>query len=108
MYEADYYTGIKAKNYFEQAMKSSDNELAAKACYGLALCESASYAMFVDLQEQGESEEYEVFQKRIERKRFDNTYTSAFSLLKGKFAATKFEDEMLKECSDYRHFVKGH
>lgn len=107
-YEADYYTAIKAKNYFEQAMKSSDNELAAKACYGLALCESASYAIFVDLQEQGESEEYEVFQQRIERKRFDNTYTSAFSLLKSKFATTKFEDEMLKECSDYRHFVKGH
>lgn len=107
-YTFDYFTAAKAKNYFEQAMKSSNNELAAKACYGAALCERANYTIYASLQEQGESEDYEVFQQKIERMRFDNTYTTAFALLKSRFATTNYEAEVLKECADYRYFVRKH
>lgn len=106
-YTTDYFTAQKAKDYFEQAMKSSDNEFAAKACYGAALCERANYSIYASLLEQGENEDYDAFQQKIERKRYDNTYTTAFALLKSRFANSKYQAEVLKECSEYRHFVKG-
>lgn len=102
-FNTDYYLATKAKSYFEIALKSTDTELAAKACFGGAKCELSAF--FVHAQSQGSNEDYETYQARINKDK-ERDFVHYFTLLKDKYARTKYQKEVLRECADYNLFAK--
>lgn len=105
-YDTDYFQAGKAKAFFIQASKSSNQELAAKACFGAALCERDAYHVFVLQQETNPDEAQEVFLARMEKVRA-NKYSEYFKMLYSKYQNTKYQKQVLLECGDYTLFNGG-
>jgi len=105
-YDTDYFQADKAKAFFIQASKSSNQELAAKACFGAALCERDAYQVFFLQQERNLNETQEVFIARMEKVRV-NKYSEYFKMLYSKYQNTKYQKQVLEECGDYSLFNGG-
>lgn len=102
-YDIDYFQANKAKEFFIQASKSNNQELAAKAYFGAALCERDAYGVFISLQESNPDETPEVFQARMEKIR-TTKYSEYFKILYSKYQNTKYQKQVLEECGDYSLF----
>lgn len=105
-YDIDYFQANKAKEFFIKASNSSNQELAAKACFGAALCERDAYGVFISLQESNPDETPEVFQARMEMIR-TTKYSEYFKILYSKYQNTKYQKQVLEECGDYSLFNGG-
>jgi hypothetical protein len=105
-FNSDYYQTNKAKAFFQKAMKSSNPELAAKACFGAALCERDAYDVYLSLQESKPNETTEDFRARMETVR-DSKYSVYFKELYAKYYYTKYQKQVLQECGDYTLFNGG-
>lgn len=105
-YDGDYFQANKAKEFFIIASKSNNQELAAKACFGAALCERDAYGVFISLQESNPDETPEVFQARMDIVRTTN-YSEYFKILYSKYQNTKYQKQVLEECGDYSLFNGG-
>ncbi len=105
-FNSDYYQANKAKEFFKIATKSSDKELAAKACLGAAICERDAYNVFLSLQESVPNETTEDFQARMAKVR-DNKYSVYLKELYAKYSDTKYQKQELQECGDYTLFNGG-
>lgn len=102
-YNTDYFQANKAKALFMQAAKSSNQELAAKACFGAALCERDAFQILVFQQIYNSDETLEVFQARMEKIRMTK-YSEYFKILYSKYQHTKYQKQALAECGDYTLF----
>jgi hypothetical protein len=102
-YDIDYFQAKKAKEFFMQASKSKNQELAAKACFGAALCERDAFQTFVLQQDYNPDETPEVFQARMERLR-DASYSEYFKILYSNYQSTNYQKQVLEECGDYSLF----
>ena len=105
-YDTDYFQTDKAKTFFIQASKSSNQELTAKAFFGAALCERDAYQVFLLQQEANPDETQEVFLARMEKVRA-NKYSEYFKILHSKYQDTKYQKQVLLECGDYSLFMGG-
>ncbi len=105
-YDSDYFQANKAKEFFIKASKSNNQELAAKACFGAALCERDAYGVFISLQESNPDETPEVFQARMNKVR-TTKYSEYFKILYSKYQNTKYQKQVLEECGDYSLFNGG-
>ncbi|MES2520072.1 MAG: hypothetical protein V4585_18285 [Bacteroidota bacterium] len=103
-FNKDYYNVSKAQGFFMQAMKSTNSEVAAKACFGVAQCELANYNVFVYTQEAKPDESPEDFELRMAKLR-ESKYSSFFALLKTKYQNTQYQKQVLAECGDYKLFT---
>ena len=103
-YDTDYFQTDKAKTFFIQASKSSNQELTAKAFFGAALCERDAYQVFLLQQEANPDETQEVFLARMEKVRA-NKYSEYFKILHSKYQDTKYQKQVLLECGDYSLFM---
>jgi len=104
----DYYTAIKAREYFEKAVKLSKNsELSAKATFGIALCEANAFSVFEFAESsnrdyQNETEEAYLARIKAERSKRFNT---AFQQLNSQYPTAAYTEEVLAECATYRDFA---
>jgi hypothetical protein len=105
-FDSDYFQASKAKAFFILASKSSNSELAAKACFGAALCERNEYEVFVSLQESNPEETQEAYQSRMGKIRA-NKYSEYFKILNSKYQNTQYQKQVLQECGDYTLFNGG-
>ena len=105
-FEIDYFQANKAKEFFIRAIKSSNQELSAKACFGAAICERDAYHVFISLQESNPDETPEVFQARLDKVRAAK-YADYFKILYSKYQNTKYQKQVLEECGDYSLFNGG-
>jgi hypothetical protein len=103
-YDIDYYQATKARDFFLEAMKSSNQEMGAKACFGAALCERCTFETYANTQEADEKESYEDFGKRMKKER-DEKFGTYFKMLNKRFKDTKYESQVLSECGDYSDFT---
>ena len=90
---AQYFNCMKTLEYYRKAMEAadSDRELAAKACYMASKCEQ---------------NEFYNLGKPDDEKTLNETYRTYFRELKDKYSDTKYYQEVIKECSYFREFVK--
>jgi hypothetical protein len=105
-FDLDYFQAKKAKEFFIKASKSSNQELAAKACFGAALCERDAYGVFISLQESNPNETPEEFQASLDKIR-TTKYSEYFKILYSKYQNTKYQKQVLDECGDYSLFNGG-
>jgi hypothetical protein len=103
-YNVDYYQAKKARDFFLEAMKSSNQEMGAKACFGAALCERCTFETYANTQEADAKESYEDFGKRMKKERVDK-FGTYFKMLNKRFRETKYESQVLSECGDYSDFT---
>jgi hypothetical protein len=105
-FDIDYFQAKKAKEFFIQASKSSNQELSAKACFGAAMCDRDAYGVFIALQESNPDETPEAFQARMDKVRASK-YAEYFKMLYSKYQNTKYQKQVLEECGDYSLFNGG-
>ena len=105
-FESDYFQANKAKEFFIIASKSTNQELAAKACFGAALCEREAFEVYALRQESNADETPEAFQARMEKIRATK-YSEYFKILYSKYQNTKYQKQVLAECGDYTLFNGG-
>lgn len=105
----NYYTTNSARRYFEQAMKMTTNtELAARACFMAAQCEQNAFFTYQGMEhaKQYAKGNYDDISAQTEQVRRQK-YLTFFKLLKTQYRNTKFQQEAIRECSDYATFVAG-
>jgi hypothetical protein len=103
-YNIDYYQATKAREFFLESMKSPNQEMAAKACFGAAICERCTFETYAGTQEGAEEESYEDFNKRMAAERVKK-FGTYFKILNKRFRETKYESQVLSECGDYSDFT---
>ncbi|PWK26605.1 hypothetical protein LV89_02454 [Arcicella aurantiaca] len=103
-YNFDYYQATKAKEYFEKGMKSTNPEIAAKSCYGAALCERVAFDVFVASQDTSNEMDMNKFTERMNKERIAK-FSIYFQLLKTKYQNTAYQKQVLEECGDYSAFA---
>lgn len=103
-YESDYYQATKSKTYFIEAMKSTNPEIAAKACFGAAQCERVAFDVFMASQDTSTEEDMNKFNERMAKER-NSKFSTYFQLLKTKYQNTAYQKQVLQECGDYSVFA---
>ncbi len=103
-YESDYYQATKSKIYFIEAMKSTNPEIAAKACFGAAQCERVAFDVFMASQDTSTEEDMNKFNERMDKERISK-FSTYFQLLKTKYQNTAYQKQVLEECGDYSVFA---
>jgi hypothetical protein len=97
------------KSFFLQATKTNNTELAAKAYFGAAICEREEFNSILSKEENSSNnpdETPEGFQVRMAKIREKN-FSENFKILYSKYQNTKFQKQVLQECSDYSLFSGG-
>ena len=106
--DADYYATETAKQYFKKALDAQPNaELAAKICYGGALCERNQYLLnyWKDYPQDYDEQKLKDYQAKAESTILPK-YRTFFSLLRDKYRNTQYEKMVIEECSTYKSFVQ--
>lgn len=104
----DYYATKTAKMYFEKALAAQPNaELAAKICYGGALCERNQYwiSYWSKYPQDYDEAKIAAYQKKAETNLLP-TYRTFFTLLREKYSHTQYEKLILEECATYENYVE--
>lgn len=105
-YSTEYYMAEKSRQYFDEAIKSTDPELSAKACFGASKCEASAFFVYRNTKDPDPKEEYGLFEKRMSQEE-KQKYRHYFGILKTRYQNTRFQQEILRECGLYHDFVAG-
>ena len=104
--KSDYYQTSSVKKAFLKALSlNPDKELAAKICYGGALCERNQYLVKFYSEKPDDYNQNEAYLAKMSSQELPK-YRSFFTNLLKKYNDTQYQKMVLQECETYANFAQ--